>query len=304
MRWLAKAVVLKALSALPGGATAHRWAQKHLTRSLDPSPARVRQKIEVALLYLDTLQRLGTPADLASITHIDIGAGWHPTIPLFLHAAGCERQCLFDVAPLLDLDLLERTLSTVQVILTDPSHAAHARVKHPLTTTHPPSLPEALRQWGITYVAPCGGTLATMRESAEMITATQVLYHVPREDLRHLFADVFRALKPGGHFLAVVHLANVFRNAAGFRLASHTHFSPASWERWVNSRLSSFNRLKAPDYREMLEGAGFALPHFEVEPGSADDLAKLDLANVHSSFARYSREDLVAKHLFFVARKP
>jgi hypothetical protein len=66
----------------------------------------------------------------------------------------------------------------------------------------------------------------------------------------------------------------------------------------------SFNRLKAPEYREMLEKAGFEVVQFEVEPATAEDFKELDRIKVAACFQRFSREELAARHLFFVARKP
>jgi hypothetical protein len=66
----------------------------------------------------------------------------------------------------------------------------------------------------------------------------------------------------------------------------------------------SFNRLKAPDYRAALEAAGFKILHFEVNPPTETDYQQLDQVTAHSCFAHLTRQELVAKHLFFVAARP
>ena len=304
MKWFAKALALKVLSAAPGGATLYNWGQKYVTHSLDPTPLRVRQKIEVALLYFDTLERLGTPLDLTTAAHIDLGSGWHPTIPLFLHACGCDRQWLFDVSPLLNSGLLQKTIASVREVISDPTHPASERVKRIPAVSESATLPSALEALGMSYTAPYMERLESLSDAADLVTSTQVLQHVDHGILSRIFSGVFRALKPGGHFIATIHLKDLNAPLGGNSPYSHLRFSPALWRACVNSRIMSFNRLKAPDFRSLLETAGFSLPHFEVERGTTADLARLDAVRVHSSFARYSREDLASKHLFFIARKP
>jgi hypothetical protein len=66
----------------------------------------------------------------------------------------------------------------------------------------------------------------------------------------------------------------------------------------------SYNRLKARDYEETLKEAGFEIALSDVEPGSPEDFKKLEGARIHPMFSRYTREELAARHLFLVARKP
>lgn len=304
MKWLAKALALRALSAMPCGGNLYNWAQKYVTRSLDPVPLRVQQKIDVGLLYLDTLDRLGATPNLPTTTHLDLGSGWHPTIPLLFFAAGCECQWLFDVVPLLDLGLFHATRATFKSVVSDPAHPAHQRVRRLPEVNGAVTLSDALRQLGMTYVAPYDEKLGGMSNAVDLVTCTQALQHIEHNGLRTLFASVFRALKPGGYFLSTVHLKDLYSNLGGISQYNHLRYSRVVWETCVNSRLISFNRLKAPDFRELLENAGFTLPLFEIEHGTAADLAELDRLRIDPSFSHYSREELAAKHLFFVARKP
>ena len=62
--------------------------------------------------------------------------------------------------------------------------------------------------------------------------------------------------------------------------------------------------LKAHDYRQVLEPAGWVLETFDVAGPTEVELRQLDTVKIHRSFARYSREELAARNLFFVARKP
>jgi len=43
--------------------------------------------------------------------------------------------------------------------------------------------------------------------------------------------------------------------------------------------------------------------HFEEEPATTEDYAELDRIEIHRCFQHYTREELAARGLFFVARK-
>src|SRR2546426_11733745 len=120
MNWRAKVAAFKVLSALPGGSVLYRFTQEHVTKSLDPIPARVKHKLEVGLLYLNRLGQQGKTDLLLKGAHLDFGAGWHPTIPLLYYSMGVSRQYLFDVVPVLNGRMIEQTIKTFRAIVNDP----------------------------------------------------------------------------------------------------------------------------------------------------------------------------------------
>jgi hypothetical protein len=110
MRWWTKAAAMRILSLVPGGGSVYAWSQQHVTRSLVPNRGRVAHKIGVGLSYADWLEGNQCADALPAGTHLDLGAGWHPTIPLLFYALGCERQYLLDVKPVLTHQLLSQTV--------------------------------------------------------------------------------------------------------------------------------------------------------------------------------------------------
>src|SRR5882724_1375355 len=119
MNWRAKIAAFKVLSALPGGSALYRFCQEHLTKSLDPVLARVRQKLDVGMLYWNTLARLQKVELLLKGVHLDFGAGWHPTIPLLFYSMGVGRQYLFDLVPVMDRQIVKQTIETFLAIARD-----------------------------------------------------------------------------------------------------------------------------------------------------------------------------------------
>ena len=305
MNWVAKVAAYKILSALPGGGTLYRYCQERVTQSLVPTSDRVRQKIAMALRYFDWLANNGMRGRLIDGVHLDFGAGWHPTIPLLYYCLGTARQHLFDVRANLDGQMLQQTVKVFLDIVTNsqwPHRAKLARLPPPLEDSNWQAYLERL---GIFYHAPYGNALAGLTDGVDVVTSTQVLLHVPRPAMPGCLSQIHASLKPGGVFLATVYLQDILTGNlhTGVNKYRQLKYSPATWERWISSSIMHYNRFRARDYREMLEEAGFEVVHFEVEPPTAEDYAELDRIQIAPCFQRYSREELAAKGLFFVARK-
>lgn len=302
MKWWIKIGAFKALSFVPGGARLYRWAQENITSSLVPTPERVRQKIAVGARYFRFLRSQGLEQLLLTGTHLDLGAGWHPTVPLLFYSLGCPSQILADVVPVMTGETAMQTAETFLKVLpsTEPDLPVRAdRLRrlqsHPWTCWPP-------REISWEYRAPYMEWLRSLSFSLDLVTSTQALLHVPKPVLRKIFADVAHALKPGGIFMATIHLRDLFADAdTSITPYNHLRFSPWFWEHCVCSPLMSYNRLKAPDYRECLQESGLRLLAFDVEPGNT---ALLKTIRIHPCFAGYSPEDLAGHHLFFAAQKP
>lgn len=284
----------------------YRFAQKHFTRSLIPNVGRVESKAKVALRYWQSVRRLGLEEQVKAGMHLDFGAGWHPTIPYVFHALGVKRQRLLDLVPVLDAELLFDGIEILQKIgpaLLD-SAGLKPDVEHPFPAVRG-TVADILAGAGIQYDAPYDGLLGTLKNQAAFVTSTQVLLHIPEPVLAGCFRDIIGALEPGGVFMATVHLYPLYGGLTEDSAAAFEHlvYSPAEWEK-LGSSIMYYTRLKARDYRRLLEDAGFHIVEWEVTDGSATDLATVKSLPVHECFAPYSREELAARHVFFVAQKP
>lgn len=306
MNWLAKVAAFKLLSALPGGAGLYRYSQERITRSLVPTRARVTQKLDIGLQYWEWLQASHFTNGSPPGSHLDLGAGWHPTVPLLYYSLGLDRQYLFDVSPLLTRELVDETVKVFLEIVNDPKWPHRSRLRRLPKANASASLswPDYLKEMGITYHAPYEGVDQEIAGTVDIATCTQVLYYLGWDTLTHICSQVHRSLRTGGKFLATIHLKDVNATAKnGLSIYNHLKFSPAAWDKWINSSLMTCNRYKARDYRRLLEQAGFKIVHFDVEGPTAADLQELNRIPIHACFADYSREELGAKHLFFVAEK-
>jgi len=307
MRWYLKAAAYHVFSTVPGGRRLYQLSQHHVTGGITPTRDRVRQKLEVALRYWGWLAERNQTAMMKNGTHMCFGAGWHPSMPLLFYSLGVNSQYLLDIAPLLDADLVMETARLVRETLHD------AELPHLDQLVRRPEQPSLrgdqwrdwLRSLGIEYVAPYTSTGPILADSIDVVNSTQVLPYIDRANLVVCLRMLYRMLKPQALFFGNVYLRDYYADSdPHITPYNHLKFSPWWWDHVVNSRLMVLNRLKARDYRQLLEQAGFVLETFDVTGPTEVELRQLDSVKIHQSFAHYSREELAARNLFFVARKP
>ncbi len=306
MFWRVKSLHFKLLSLMPGGRVFYALTQERVTGSTAATLNRVIQKVAVGLRYWEWLRANGRTPQITDGSLLDYGAGWHPTIPLLWHSLGNNNQLLVDVAPNMDAEKISDTAAYLSEIISKPDWAGKEFCKRRPNFNIAPgaSASEALQPFGIRYLAPCKNTLAESKARFDAIFCTQVLQHIDLRNQRQIFRDFHACLNPGGLVLATTHLVGHFRNPS-LRAGQYQHLTPSPWiwENVFNSSLMSFNRLKPPDYRQLLEQSGFRILEFQVERPTAEDLAELARTRIHPSFNHYSPEDLAARLVFFVAEK-
>lgn len=306
MGWRLKSAEFKLLSLMPGGDRLYTYLQEQVTRSTVANRARVEQKMAVGLDFWSWLHQRGWTEKLPVGNWLDVGAGWHPTIPLLWYSFGNERQTLVDISPNMDAKKVLESTRLFRAIASDPGWTGREWLKRmpELQNAQDSRAEPLLSPLGIEYRAPYDGLLAGRPNCYDVAVCTQVLQHLPRPALIGLFKELHHTLKPGGLFHATVHFVGQFRSPQ-LRRGQYQHLtcSPTVWDRWYNSRLMGFNRLKGPDYRELLSEAGFRLLEFRLTGPATEDLAELSRTRIHSCFRHYAPEDLAARGVFFVAEK-
>lgn len=295
------------LDRLPGGGSCYQWAQRNISHSLEPTEERLSQKLRVALRYYDSLQQLGWLPRLPQTTHLDLGAGWQPTLPLFFFSTGCPRQVLLDVNPVMTAELARKTAQTLRHLASQPAWQAILPAGRISLLDRVPwaNWDQESSPLGWRYIAPYEAWLERQRDTVDWATSTGVLLHPPRPVVEKICRLLFQALRPGGLFLGTVPLTDIFATAdPHITPYNFLRFSPWFWEHVISSPLMSYNRLRPSDYRQALESAGFHLRTFELDGVTKENEATLRKVRIHPTFRKYPAMELAATALFFVAEKP
>jgi hypothetical protein len=281
---------------MPGGDALYRLFQHHVTRSIVPTPQRIQQKVDVGLHYLEHLRTIGREDSLTQGTHIDIGAGWHLTIPLLYWQLGCNTQVVVDIAELVQPEIL------YQVMRLLPACKVDGRVRRPLPEPHGIEFHSYLANLGISYHATLRKRVPVESRSAALVTSTQTLLHPTRCEVSRICSEVARVLEKGGFF--DIHLYDLYSDLdPHLSRFNYPRYSDRTWQTFFNCRQMSYNRMRASEFEKIFDGLPFRKEIWDITTPTDEDLRALETLPLNVQFAGFDKRDLASSHLTFVLRR-
>jgi SAM-dependent methyltransferase len=290
---------------MPGG----KRLNDHLQRTLGEVrhfERHVASKVEdwkLSLQYLNDVE-----FDVRGTTVVEIGTGWHPTLPICFGLAGVKRVMTFDTIRHLDAELTFRMIRVLEAHLdtiAESCRTCAGRVRqnyHGLL--HAENVLALLQQAHVEYKAPADARATRLLpDTVDLVYSNSVMEHVPKDGIRDLMRESMRILRPGGLVLHNVgcndHYAFI---DGGISSVNYLRYSESTWRKWNNS-LQYQNRLRAPEFLELAAESGLEVIYkrIAVRSGTSEALAKLEVC---SEFQRFSPEELAVTTVDFIARKP
>lgn len=245
----------------------------------------------------DTLRQQCLPL---ARSFLEVGTGWLLGTPVGLWLAGAAEVQTVDLHAYLREELVLGLLAyianhptEVQEIFPWVPAAELARKRQVLAGCH--SLAELWAAVPIRYHAPADAThLRLPAAQVDYHYSTNVLEHVPAATLAGLLAEARRVLRPGGYLLHFVDLSDHFAHDDPRRTAVHfLRHRPSVWKLLAGNRFMYQNRLRLPQYRQLLAEAGLRIV-WQQEFTEPENLALLrqPKAPVHASFHQFTPEEL------------
>jgi SAM-dependent methyltransferase len=304
MRWIAKAALQKALSALPNNQAVNYWFQRHVTRTLPRSGINLHLHIELASRHLRMFARHGA-CPIGKARLFEFGAGWDLIGPLTYYALGVDSQVLVDIRPNLRLELVQRAwadLNRLRMVIERVSGMPARDLG-----SAPPDGPKALEQrFGISYMAPHDARDTGLPAgSFDFVSSTDTVEHIPGPDLRRILAEIGRLLAPGGVLSCTIDLQDIYSYFdSSISRYNYLRFSETVWS-LANSDLHYQSRLRISDYLDMIDAAGLSIVDQVIEEPTPEDLAELSGLPPAPRFLReYPLATLGVKSAHLVARRP
>jgi len=302
MKWQTRSRVQSILAHLPGGRRLYFQLQKS-RGMLGDLPQFTQDKIRHAGHMLDALAQAGYTVE--SLRTVEIGAGWTPIAPMLLYLLGQNACDSYDITPHLNTDLAVRSAKIMagQPGLLEEALPWPVSAERLAQLGRVSSLPELLQTISLDYHGP-GDARATglPDNSVDLVFSISTLEHIPPADLQAILREAHRILKPGGIILHLVDLSDHYAHSDP--TISHINFLRFSEVQWrsYNNRFVYQNRLRAPQYCQLVEEAGYELISYSPRLSQAALQALPDLP-IDPAFSQFTPEELCTTTITLLARK-
>ena len=238
---------------------------------------------------------------------LELGTGWYPIVPIGLALAGAEGVTTLDVSSLTDADRTRRTLELYAVWL-DSGRLSSAlpgidaglaeKALSAAREAGTASARDLLARVGVRALVGDGRATGLPDGAIELVVSNNTFEHIPPAVLQAIMAELRRVAAPGAvmdHFVDISdHYAHFDRSISEF---NYLRYPPRAW-RLFNNRLQYQSRLRASDYRRLVEHAGFVVVAEEAQRGAVEELAGVPLA---PQFRHYAQDDLLVLRTWITA---
>lgn len=277
-KWWLKCALQLLFSHIPGGGD----RINHLLR---------RKKLYAQFDEL-TLRQAARHIEILNQAHIninnelvmEIGTGWKPIYGYVFRITGCRRVLLCDIYPHLDRRLLVMTINQLREnaqMLSELLRIDDSCIDRVLPHVLGQSFVTLLEGSGFEYISPLDLRRTRLPgASVGIIASRATLEHIPSKDLRQIFREMRRIIKPSG---AMVHTIDHSDHWQHFDDSiSRINFLkiPDWWWTIIGENSITYqNRLRSNEYIDMIREAGFRISYIDAKPNqqALDDAQRMKI---------------------------
>lgn len=304
--WRTKALLQKILSIFPWRHRLYHWFRWRVLGTLGHGPGAHQKRLTWAgqhiRYYLQHSGAQGLPPLI-----LELGTGEFTTVPMALFLCGAEKILTVDVAQLFNRayflamldslasysrDALRTLLPLLQAKRLDVLRSLAHRAEE-LT------IPEILAACRIEALVTDARTTGLPNQSADLILSNTTLEHIPRETLSGILTEFRRILKPEGIMSHLIDMSDHYEHTDHSITPYHyLQYDYRTWKRF-NSAFIYQNRLRLPDYVQLIKETGFEALETWTYAANPDLLAQVSL---DPAFQHYTPEALAITHLWSISK--
>jgi hypothetical protein len=282
--------------------------QRRVTASLDLTDAEFDRKLAQCRHHLKSYTAASEPR-ARPVSALELGTGWYPIVPIGLALAGVERVITIDISPLLSAERVRRVFERYAAVLASGPEALGFEIvpDRAVAVTEAArdraagSVQELLERIGVTALVADARDTGLPDGSLDLIVSNNTFEHIPPPMLGEIVVAFSGLAAPGAvmdHFVDLSdHYAHFDPSITEF---NYLRFSDRAW-RPFNNPLHYQSRLRASDYRRIVEDAGFTVIATEPLPGAVEQLRAITPA---PRFRGYAEDDLLVLRTWLTAVAP
>lgn len=305
MKWIAKALLQKAFSMMPGGHRINYIFQKRVSKRLIATEASIATRIRWAGEHLAYYTQV--TGNIRPNSVLELGTGWWLTVPIAFFLCGIKRIATIDITPLLRMNEL-RALITVYAnipyerlksYLPQADEIAYQQLVA-LSQTPMDDLISILKTLHIEYLITDARETHFDEGEFDLIVSNTTLEHISKPILTQIFGEFARISGENtimSHLIDLSdHYAHVDKSLTPYNFL---RYSQRTWAWFFNNNLHYQSRLRFPNYQRIHTQTGFEIIIADVNRESAPQLAHL---KIHPDFAKYSQDDLAVTSAWMISR--
>jgi SAM-dependent methyltransferase len=260
MNWRWKARIQNTVAALPWSNELYFWLQRS-AGSLRPGRHSPFEWFTAAAQITKWIEEAGQT--IAEKSVLEVGTGRTVDLPLGLWLCGAGQVTSIDLNPYLSDILVQESLEFVRTHEQESLEALGGRGQDRLRSlvNFKGDLRELLALAGVDYKSPADATKLDLPDaSIDFHVSYAVLEHMPREIIEATLSEAHRVLRSDGLLLHVIDPSDHFsHDDDSITAINFLQFSDDEWRRLAGNRFMYHNRLRAFEYVQLFEKAGFKI---------------------------------------------
>jgi SAM-dependent methyltransferase len=302
MNWRWKARIQNTVAALPWSNDLYFWLQRSVG-SLRPGRHSPLEWFIAAAQITSWIEEAGRT--VAGKSFLEVGTGRTVDLPLGLWLCGAGQVTSIDLNPYLSDVLMQESLDFVNAHEQESLEALNGRGKDRLRelVNFRGDLNQMMAMANILYKSPADATkLDFPAGSIDFHVSYAVLEHMPREIIEATLSEARRVLRPDGLLLHVIDPSDHFsHDDDSITAINFLQFTEDEWRRLAGNRFMYHNRLRAHEYVQLFEEAGFEIL---LNKQITDDRSLSALQNgfrLDPRFQKINVEQLAVRNITLVA---
>jgi len=303
-KWIFKAIIQKVISFLPFGHKINFIFQKYVTRGVNLSDEYFEGRLIHAREHYKYFRK---HAVTDKYSHLEIGTGWYPVVPLGMFLNGADTITTIDLVRFMNEERFRTTVKKYYDYhkagkLTGflPMMSQH-RLEMLLEEIEKPtcnSLGSFLEKFRIEYHVADASKIPLNDGSFDLITSNNTFEHIYVEALEGILKEFKRLCKKGGVMSHSIDLSDHFQHMDNsITIYNFLKYSEAQWK-WINNSIQPMNRMRIYEFRELYKRLGIPVAE---EINREINMENYNKVKVSARFLSHPPEENAVSHTQLVS---